>query len=218
MSSFRIFSVSVHLINKFIKLKSIYTFTEKTCCRIFNSMSLIKNYMTIWRKHSRIIITSSAKTRFNISKQKMMIYNNQICTSCFFTNLHYKAFTKEGTLFTHAGIIETWWKKHFPDTPTDAASVCNALNDKMKNMETFGTFIDDALMEVSMMRGGEAEAGSCLWADLDEHRKSISLDGIYQVFGHTQQKKKAVIKKTYADLDCRKAFLISSCGEIKAIK
>ncbi|MBR5635226.1 MAG: metallophosphoesterase [Prevotella sp.] len=121
-------------------------------------------------------------------------------------------------LFTHAGIIDTWWKKYFPDTPTDAASVCNALNDKMKNMETFGTFIDEALMDISMMRGGEAEAGSCLWADLDEHRKSISLDGIYQVFGHTQQKKKAVIRKAYADLDCRKAFLISSCSEIKVIK
>ena len=85
-------------------------------------------------------------------------------------------------------------------------------------METLGAFIDDALMDISMMRGGEAEAGSCLWADLDEHRKSISLDGIYQVFGHTQQKTKAVVKKAYADLDCRKAFLISSCGEIKVIK
>ena len=47
-------------------------------------------------------------------------------------------------------------------------------------------------MEITKRRGGEAEAGSCLWADLDEHKKSKSFNGIYQVFGHTQQKKKAV--------------------------
>ena len=49
-------------------------------------------------------------------------------------------------------------------------------------------------------------------------RKSKSFNGIYQVFGHTQQKKKAVIKKTFADLDCRKAFLITPFGEINEIK
>ncbi|MBO4812382.1 MAG: metallophosphoesterase [Prevotella sp.] len=117
-------------------------------------------------------------------------------------------------IFTHAGIVESWWKKFFPDTPTDIVSVCNALNAKMSDMETFGAFIDDALMEVTKRRGGEAEAGSCLWADLDEHKKSKSFNGIYQVFGHTKQKKKAVIKKSFADLDCRKAFLITPSGEI----
>ena len=75
-------------------------------------------------------------------------------------------------------------------------------------------FIDDALMEIAKRRGGESEAGSCLWADLEEHKKSKSFNGIYQVFGHTQQKKKAVIKKSFADLDCRKAFLITASGKI----
>ena len=117
-------------------------------------------------------------------------------------------------LFTHAGIVESWWKKHFPDTPTDVTSVCNALNAKMSDLETFGAFMDDALMEVTQRRGGEAEAGSCLWADLDEHKKSKAFKGIYQVFGHTQQQKKPVIKKTFANLDCRKAFLITSSGKI----
>ena len=89
-----------------------------------------------------------------------------------------------------------------------------ALNAKMSNMETLGAFIDDALMDITKRRGGESEAGSCLWADLDEHKKSKSFNGIYQVFGHTKQKKKAVIKKSFADLDCRKAFLITPSGEI----
>lgn len=117
-------------------------------------------------------------------------------------------------LFTHAGIVEAWWKKFFPDTPTDAMSVCKALNAKMSNIETLSTFIDSALMEVTKRRGGEAEAGSCLWADLDEHKKAKPFSGIYQVFGHTQQKKKAVIKRSFADLDCHQAFLIMPSGEI----
>lgn len=117
-------------------------------------------------------------------------------------------------LFTHAGIVEPWWKKHFSDTPTDIVSVCNALNAKMKDIETLGAFIDDALMDITKRRGGDSEAGSCLWADLDEHKKSNPFSGIYQVFGHTQQKKKAVIKKGFADLDCRKAFIVTPSGKI----
>lgn len=126
-------------------------------------------------------------------------------------------------LFTHAGIVEAWWKKHFPNTPTDARSICNALNEKMKSMETFSVFIDNALMDVSKLRRGEAEAGSCLWADVDEHSsRSDFFHGIFQIFGHTQQKKKAVIKRSFADLDCRKAFLITTKGNkllrIRALK
>ena len=81
-------------------------------------------------------------------------------------------------LFTHAGIVESWWKKHFPDTPTDVASICDALNAKMSDMETLGAFIDDALMDITKRRGGESEA----------------------------------------DLDYRKAFLITPSGEILQFK
>lgn len=122
-------------------------------------------------------------------------------------------------LFTHAGILEPWWKKHFPETPTDATSVCQALNSKMESLETLGAFVDDALMDISQLRGGVADTGSCLWADLDEHNsKSSFLKGVYQVFGHTQLKRRAVIKRTYAGLDCRKAFLIQTDGKITTIR
>ena len=136
-----------------------------------------------------------------------------------FSIASHKEINGKTLLFTHAGLVEPWWKKHFPNTPTDANCICNALNEKMKSMDTFGTFIDNAIMDVTKLRGGDAEAGSCLWADLDEHyNRPDYFHGIYQVFGHTQQKKKAVIKKTFADLDCRKAFLITSKGKIKEIK
>ena len=122
-------------------------------------------------------------------------------------------------LFTHAGLTEKWWRRHFPNTPTDIQSICSALNGKMKNEKSIEAFIDDALMDIGKERGGKADAGSCVWADLNEHSKQPwFLNGIYQVFGHTQLKKKAVIRRTFADLDCRRAFLIESQGNIKEIK
>ncbi|MBO4602543.1 MAG: metallophosphoesterase [Salinivirgaceae bacterium] len=114
-------------------------------------------------------------------------------------------------LFTHSGILEAWWKKYFPETPTDAASICNALNSKMKDSATFVEFIDDALMNISKLRRGDAEAGSCVWADVREQpKKTDFLKETYQVFGHTQLRKKPVIKNSFADLDCRKAFLLTT--------
>jgi hypothetical protein len=114
-------------------------------------------------------------------------------------------------LFTHSGILEAWWKKYFPETPTDAASICNALNGKMKDSATFVAFIDDELMNISKLRRGDAEAGSCVWADVREQpKKTDFLKETYQVFGHTQLRKKAIIKKSFADLDCRKAFLLKT--------
>ena len=56
------------------------------------------------------------------------------------------------------------------------------------------------------------------WSMYQLDVKSAFLNGIYQVFGHTQLKRKPVIKKTFADLDCRKAFLITLKGDIKTIK
>ena len=86
-------------------------------------------------------------------------------------------------------------------------------------IKPLANIVPNAIMDVTKLRGGDAEAGSCLWADLDEHNNhSDYFHGIYQVFGHTQQKKKAVIKKYFADLDCRKAFLITSKGKIREIK
>lgn len=119
-------------------------------------------------------------------------------------------------LFTHAGILEPWLKRHFPSVSSDAECICNALNEKIKDPATFGNFLDNALMDVGKSRGGDAQAGSCIWADVDEHRdSSLKADGVYQVFGHTQQEEKALFRQRYADLDCRKAYIIYPNGKIK---
>jgi len=40
------------------------------------------------------------------------------------------------------------------------------------------------------------------------------LPNVYQVFGHTQQESEPVITDHYACLDCRRAFLLTSEGNI----
>ena len=62
------------------------------------------------------------------------------------------------------------------------------------------------LAEVSRKRGGLAPVGSIVWNDLSEFESSKDFPGIYQVFGHTQQMESAVIQKSYACLDYRRAF------------
>ena len=123
-------------------------------------------------------------------------------------------------LFSHAGILQTWWKKHFPNVASNADDVCNALNDKIISDEsTITTFINEALMNISEIRGGEDETGSCLWADINEHNgKNGFPTDVYQVFGHSQLRKNAKIKKGYADLDCRQAFIITTDGKFLVAK
>lgn len=122
-------------------------------------------------------------------------------------------------LFTHSGVLVSWWRKHNDDSlqPT-AINISNNLNEKLNNKDTLSKFIDEALMEIGKNRGGDADAGSCVWADVEEFGiQQEFFESTYQVFGHTQQRKKAIIKKNYADLDCRRAFVIDSQGRIKKL-
>ena len=115
----RIFSCSVHLVQKFIHFKSCKTFAKKTCGRTFNSMSFIKNNSSVWRQNSSIIITCTIKPKLNIWKQKMMIYNNNICSTCLFSNFHNKTFVMIRTAKSHTSVtfgidftpIIFWWHK-----------------------------------------------------------------------------------------------------------
>lgn len=122
-------------------------------------------------------------------------------------------------LFSHAGVLKSWWKKHFPNVANNVNDVCNALNNKLSEESTVITFINEALMNASKARGGKDEAGSCVWADIEEHNgKNGFPSDVFQVFGHSQLKKKAKIKKCYADLDCRNAFVITADGAILDVK
>ena len=101
-------------------------------------------------------------------------------------------------LFSHSGVLPKWLENN---------------NLTLKDLETL-PFNHPALMNVSPIRGGWSEVGGCVWGDVREYAIREHLPNYYQIFGHTQQVKNAIITKDWADLDCRKAFTLID-GEIK---
>ena len=101
-------------------------------------------------------------------------------------------------LFSHSGVLPKWLENN---------------NLTLKDLETL-PFNHPALMNVSPIRGGWSEVGGCVWGDVREYAVCEHLPDYYQIFGHSQQVKNAIITKDWADLDCRKAFTLID-GEIK---
>lgn len=120
-------------------------------------------------------------------------------------------------LFSHAGIISEWMELHFPDVGlTDTVRLSDLLNGQLDDLNRFKEFITDALMDRSASRWGTAKYPSVIWADVEDHQMlERRLPDAYQVFGHTQQEFDPIITKDYANLDCRKAFLLMEDGTIK---
>lgn len=119
-------------------------------------------------------------------------------------------------LFSHAGIIPEWMEWHFEGIDlNDTEHVSEILNDKLNEVDTFRQFVNSALMDRSASRWGYARYPSVVWADVEDHQyQQRRLPNVYQIFGHTQQEFGPVITEQYANLDCRKAFLLMEDGEI----
>lgn len=122
-------------------------------------------------------------------------------------------------LFSHAGIIPGWIEHHFEDVDlSDTQCLTDMLNDQLNDLGKFRTFVTTALMDVSVSRCGSAEYPSVVWADVEDHQlEKHRLPNVYQIFGHTQQYYHPIIAKDYADLDCRKAFLLMEDGSIDPV-
>lgn len=132
--------------------------------------------------------------------------------NCSFFDIAYNIQTGgKDFLLTHAGVLPQWWKKHFPNTPTDAKNISETLNAKFHKDPL--EFSKRALEDVSEYRGGESECGSCLWAHIDEHLSSAPISNVYQIFGHTQSDS-PIINKNFADIDCHQAFLLDDLGNL----
>ena len=69
-----------------------------------------------------------------------------------------------------------------------------------------------ALADVGKERGGYLPSGSMLWADSDEMLSSVPFPDVYQIFGHSLQRKDPIITEHYACLDCKRAFLLDKRG------
>ena len=107
-------------------------------------------------------------------------------------------------LFTHAGVTSMWYELHRDIIQELTADNLDCLLKTQK-----GTI---ALSEVGASRRGRDSFGSMMWADVDEMSCSDSFPGIYQIFGHTQNRRGPVITDYYACLDCRRAFLLDNNG------
>ena len=107
-------------------------------------------------------------------------------------------------LFTHAGVLKSWYERH-------KELIGDFTVDNLNRLKTFPDGIK-VLCDISRERGGFGRIGSMVWSDIYEKSDSEDFDGIYQIFGHSQQESQPVITKTWACLDCRKAFILNEDG------
>lgn len=107
-------------------------------------------------------------------------------------------------LFTHAGVLRSWYERH-------KELIGDLTVDNLNRLKTFPGGIR-ALCDVSRERGGFGRIGSMVWSDIDEKSELEDFDDIYQIFGHSQQDSQPVITDTWACLDCRRAFVLNEEG------
>ncbi len=152
--------------------------------------------------------------------------NGELIRSLFLDNRHLFTMTfsmEVGDrlwLFSHAGILRGWVRENMPSILSmegkdrdRALEASRRLNDMWTDFD-YGkdrpNFIDRYLAQVSSLRGGGFEFGSPVWADYREFDKETgqrtSFEGVYQVFGHSQQHYGPLMTDSYALLDCRRMF------------
>lgn len=111
-------------------------------------------------------------------------------------------------LFSHSFVSNYWLETckqflHFDYThPSEIAGILNSMfyNQQEKMYEL--------LAMVSHHRGGDHAFGSMVWSDLLEVKLPVPfIDGVFNVFGHSQVKKPAICSQ-FACLDCRHAFVL----------
>lgn len=104
----------------------------------------------------------------------------------------------DDTLFTHAGVSTAWLKRHELTLPKTDADVF--LN------EIYNT-TPEIFWEMSWERGGWYSTGSPIWHDVREFDCD---ENYFQIFGHSQTKENPIILENFADLDCRRAFIVNT--------
>lgn len=94
-------------------------------------------------------------------------------------------------LFSHAPIWQVWADRN-------KVTLEDLLNQKVSA---------SALSEISFLRGGPDEYGSCVWADIRECLVLFEGINYYYITGHTQLVK-PYVGEELADLDVRKCFIL----------
>lgn len=106
-------------------------------------------------------------------------------------------------LFSHAGVRAkwVWFNEWFFKGNFSVKALNDLLHDPSRREE-----MSALLRQVSYLRGGLDQYGSCVWADLDEYKKTGDfLPGYMHVFGHTLHEGPTGLKTRVASgwcLDC----------------
>lgn len=119
--------------------------------------------------------------------------------------------------FSHAGVRKEWFEKYVrdrwfnwnDDTLPKADYFNNTLHCAYKN-EDLKEIFEGALGVCSHYRDYDGgNVGSIIWADAREFSKPEYI-GIMFICGHTQLRQDPIVTLGFADLDCRKPFMLDT--------
>lgn len=108
-------------------------------------------------------------SRFNVALA-MMLHDLYVGNK----DLFQPAFACHRLLFTHAGVSRSWFE-NFGGSLTE--SVADQLNERRD---------DPSLLQCGILRGGPADYGGPLWADVDEFCVEELLPNYVQIVGHNR--------------------------------
>lgn len=133
----------------------------------------------------------------------------------YFKLAHEEVINGKKILFTHAGVMKSWYERNKDTIGELTADNLNKLQETKKG--------EEALCEVSYYRGGMDSAGSILWSDVRERfgdgflrtRDDEDIDEYdFQIFGHTRLNGHAIITDKWACVDCSVPYTIDDNGTL----
>jgi predicted phosphodiesterase len=140
----------------------------------------------------------------------------------FFKIAHEETINDKKFLFTHAGVMKSWYDRN-------KETIGELTVDNLNNLQNFKGGIR-ALGEVSKRRSWLSEfyTGGPLWSDVYEkiNMKKSSEDNVvsnddaiikefdFQIFGHTQMYANPIQTNYWACVDCRRAFILNDKGTL----
>ena len=148
--------------------------------------------------------------------------NSAVIHGLLYDNLHlfavatHRQIGDKTVVFSHAPIMQGWI-----ETVNETESVpllVSRLNRLLDNIAMNPWQAEDMLSFISQYRGGFHPVGSPIWADMreiGEHELIRTAD--YCIFGHTQQYIPTITDR-WANLDCRRAFLLSSDLSLRPVE
>ena len=163
---------------------------------------------------------SSRYSSSNAYNYKQMFLSHE----SFFKIAHEETINDKKYLFTHAGVMKSWYERN-------KEVIGELTTDNINKLQGFRNGIL-SLAEGSKYRSwiGE-ESGSPLWSDVREkidgeksmighviaNEDSYVKEYDYQIFGHTQLTENPIVTDKWVCIDCRRAFVLNEEGGFQEV-